>query len=67
MANSSTGTVKFFDEQKGFGFITPDSGGKDIFVHVSALTDKPIKADDKVRYEMSNGKKGPAASNVCRA
>ncbi len=57
------GTVKFFNETKGFGFITPASGGQDIFVHVSGLKDQ-IRENDRVSYEVQNGKKGLNAVNV---
>ena len=57
------GTVKFFNEAKGFGFITPSNGGQDIFVHVSGLTDE-IRENDKVSFETQNGKKGLNAVNV---
>lgn len=57
------GTVKFFNETKGFGFITPSNGGQDIFVHVSGLMDE-IRENDKVSYEVQNGKKGLNAVNV---
>lgn len=57
------GTVKFFNETKGFGFITPSNGGADLFVHVTGLlTD--IRENDKVSYEMKDGQKGPNAVNV---
>ena len=58
-----TGTVKFFNETKGFGFITPDSGEKDIFVHSSALSGK-IRENDKVQFEVESGPKGLNAKNV---
>lgn len=58
-----TGTVKFFNEKKGFGFITPDDGGKDIFVHSSALKDQ-IREGDKVQFEEETGQKGLNATNV---
>lgn len=58
-----TGTVKFFNETKGFGFITPDDDSKDVFVHVSGLQDE-IREDDRVEYEVQEGKKGPNAVNV---
>lgn len=57
------GTVKFFNETKGFGFIKPADGSADIFVHVSGLIDE-IRENDKVRYEVQNGKKGLNAVNV---
>lgn len=57
------GTVKFFNETKGFGFITPNNGGPDIFVHVSGLKDK-IREKDNVSFEVQNGKKGLNAVNV---
>ena len=59
------GTVKFFNGTKGFGFITPTNGGKDIFVHVSGLIDE-IQEGDKVSYEVQNGQKGLNAVNVKR-
>ena len=59
----ATGTVKFFNEGKGFGFIKPDDGGEDIFVHVSATTDQ-IRENDKVQYDVERGKKGLNAVNV---
>ena len=57
------GTVKFFNESKGFGFIAPSNGSKDIFVHVSGLKDE-IRENDKVRFDVENGKKGLNAVNV---
>ena len=59
----SNGTVKFFNETKGFGFITPEDGGRDIFVHVSGLSDD-IREGDKVSFETEEGKKGLNAVNV---
>ncbi|PCH99807.1 MAG: cold-shock protein [Flavobacteriaceae bacterium] len=59
----STGTVKFFNDSKGFGFITPDDGSKDVFVHISALTDE-ITEGDKVSFDVEEGRKGPNAVNV---
>ena len=57
------GTVKFFNEEKGFGFITPSNGGKEIFVHASGLTES-IRENDKVRYDVEEGSKGLNATNV---
>ncbi|WP_025762459.1 cold-shock protein [Dyadobacter tibetensis] len=57
------GTVKFFNDSKGFGFIQPESGEKDIFVHVSGLQDE-IRENDKVSYDVENGRKGLNAVNV---
>lgn len=62
----STGTVKFFNEGKGFGFITPDDGGKDLFVHVNGLKDS-ITEGNKVSFEVVEGKKGLNAVNVTLA
>jgi cold shock protein len=63
----STGTVKWFNDAKGFGFITPDEGGKDLFVHFSAIQGggfKSLKENDKVQYDVGEGAKGPSATNV---
>ena len=60
-----TGTVKFFNEQKGFGFITPEEGGKDVFVHSTGLADR-ITEGDKVQFEVQEGPKGLSAVNVKR-
>jgi CspA family cold shock protein len=57
------GTVKFFNETKGFGFITPTAGGEDVFVHSSGLQNQ-IRENDQVSYEVENGKKGLNAVNV---
>jgi CspA family cold shock protein len=61
----ATGTVKFFNESKGFGFIKVDGSGEEIFVHVSGLVDN-IQQDDKVTFEIGQGKKGMTATNVKR-
>ena len=57
------GTVKFFNSAKGFGFITPDDGSKDVFVHKNDLKDR-INEGDKVSYDVEEGKKGLNATNV---
>ena len=59
----STGTVKFFNVSKGFGFIAPDDGSKDVFVHQSGLIDK-ITEGDKVSYDVEQGQKGLSAVKV---
>jgi len=59
----SNGTVKFFNNSKGFGFITPDEGGKDVFVHQNGLKDN-ITEGDKVSYDVEQGQKGLNAVNV---
>jgi CspA family cold shock protein len=59
------GVVKFFNEAKGFGFITPSNSKTDIFVHVSGLIDE-IRENDEVTYEEQDGKKGKNAVNVTR-
>lgn len=57
------GTVKFFNEEKGFGFITPNDGSNEIFVHVSGLSEN-VRQNDEVRYDIQEGRKGPNAVNV---
>ena len=59
----SNGTVKFFNNVKGFGFINPEEGGKDVFVHQSGLIDQ-ITEGDKVSYDVEEGPKGLSAKNV---
>jgi CspA family cold shock protein len=62
-----TGKVKWFNESKGFGFITRDDGQKDCFVHYSAIQGngfKTLKEGDKVEFDVVQGQKGPAANNV---
>ena len=60
----STGKVKFFDGTKGFGFITPDEGGDDLFVHVSAVEGDQLSDGDQVEYQVGEGRKGPCATDV---
>ncbi len=57
------GTIKFFNEAKGFGFITPNNGGQDVFVHVTGLNGT-VRENDAVTYAVENGQKGPHAVNV---
>jgi CspA family cold shock protein len=58
------GTVKFFNVAKGFGFITPDGGGKDVFVHANDINGAVLNDGTKVEFEVVQGKKGPQASGV---
>ncbi|RKY17685.1 MAG: cold-shock protein [Planctomycetota bacterium] len=65
----STGTVKWFNDTKGFGFITPEGGGEDCFVHHSAIQSdgfRSLAEGDRVEYDTVAGKKGPAAENVTK-
>lgn len=57
------GTVKFFNEEKGFGFIKEDGSGKEYFVHVTGLVDK-VAENDEVTYDLAEGRKGTMAVNV---
>jgi len=57
------GVIKFFNDSKGFGFIKPDDGGDDIFVHISGLVDE-VRENDKVEFDVERGKKGMNATNV---
>jgi CspA family cold shock protein len=59
-----TGKVKFFNAGKGFGFITPDNGGKDVFVHANDTGGAQLAEGSKVEFEVVQGKKGPQASGV---
>ena len=63
----ATGTVKWFNDAKGFGFITPDQGGEDLFAHFSAIQGggfKTLKDGQKVTFEVTTGPKGKQASNI---
>jgi cold shock protein len=63
----ATGTVKWFSDEKGFGFITPDEAGKDLFVHHSAIQSngyRSLAEGQKVTYDAEQGQKGPQAVNV---
>jgi len=63
----ATGKVKFFNNEKGFGFITPDSGEKDVFVHFSNVVGdgyKSLEEDQQVEFDLAEGRKGPEAQNV---
>ena len=66
----ATGTVKWFNETKGFGFIAPDDGGSDVFVHFSAIQGsgfRTLAEGQKVNFDVTDGQKGPQASNVSAA
>ncbi len=67
MSNSMIGLVKWFNESKGFGFISPEDGSKDVFVHFSAIQSDDFKTlydGQKVSFSLETGAKGPAAANV---
>ena len=59
-----TGTVKFFNESKGYGFITDEETGKDIFVHASGIRAEELREGDRVSYEEEEGRKGKVAAQV---
>ncbi len=64
------GTVKWFSDQKGFGFITPEDGSKDVFVHHSSIQGegfKSLREGESVEFEVTDGQKGPQATNVVRS
>ena len=65
--SNETGTVKWFDNKKGYGFITPSTGDKDLFVHMSGITMegyKTLTEDQTVHYEVGDSERGPVATNV---
>lgn len=67
MSNKVTGSVKWFNETKGFGFITPDNGGADVFVHFNAITSEGFKTlteGQNVSFIIEQGNKGPQAASV---
>ncbi|MCW8091331.1 transcription antiterminator/RNA stability regulator CspE [Alteromonas sp. ASW11-130] len=67
MSNSVNGTVKWFNEDKGFGFLTPSEGGKDVFVHFRSIVAegyKSLSEGQQVQFVIEQGQKGPQAANV---
>jgi CspA family cold shock protein len=67
---ASEGTVKWFSQDKGYGFIKPDDGGEDVFVHHTGIAGegfRTLNEGDKVAYEVTEGRKGPQAINVSKA
>jgi cold shock protein len=63
----ATGTVKWFNADKGFGFITPDGGGKDVFAHFSAIASsgyRSLEENQRVEFDVTQGAKGPQADNI---
>ena len=67
MSNRITGTVKWFNDGKGFGFIAPEGGSKDVFVHQSAIMAEGFRSlieGDRVEFSIEQGPKGPSAANV---
>ncbi len=65
----TTGTVKWFNDQKGFGFITPEDGGRDCFAHFSAIQGEGFRTlmeGERVEFDVVQGEKGPAAENITR-
>ena len=67
MSTKMTGIVKWFNAEKGFGFITPTDGSKDVFVHFSAIQSndyRTLNENQEVEFTIENGPKGPAAANV---
>lgn len=67
MSNTTTGTVKWFNEEKGFGFLTPSEGGNDVFVHFRSIASEGFKTlaeGQNVQFQVEQGNKGPQAANV---
>jgi CspA family cold shock protein len=69
MSNLVKGTVKWFNDQKGFGFVSPEDGSKDVFVHQSAIMASGFRSlaeGDRVQFSVEQGPKGPSAANVTK-